>query len=337
MTDTYWHPKDPAWMAERKRQWLRVKQALDVLSARYPPFKRKFHKYHKELFFFGTLNPECRDPLLMDRPIDGFLATGHEAFNGALPLFKIWYHPEPKALDLEAMREEKLRSGSFATMGARFFNYWWGDISGCGERMYTPDEGMMGGREALCVQFLYPRLDYRDEIPVPDRGWSEPLCPHPGSVELWCQCHTQVELCRDARFVPYAPGQYLWEHMSYAVERYPELLFRERHGDTSTPVSTERRDWFLSAIAEVLAFEARTDASRRRPSTIALVERLMSKYDRKDFTPAMLALWDEAKQRVGELTERFRVYVHRESEDVARLCGLSAEEQAKRVSQWKQV
>jgi hypothetical protein len=34
---------------------------------------------------------------------------------------------------------------------------------------------------------------------------------------------------------------------------------------------------------------------RRRVSTVAMVERLLGQYERKEFSPRLLALWEEAK------------------------------------------
>lgn len=106
MTDeTYWHPHDKIWLAERKHEWRLVKYNLSLSAQRNGLLKREYFKFHEELFFFGTLNPAIRDPTI----IGNYRLTGHEAFMYALPLFWLWYHPAPESLDLEAMRTEFIR------------------------------------------------------------------------------------------------------------------------------------------------------------------------------------------------------------------------------------
>ena len=124
----------------------------------------------------------------------------------------------------------------------------------------------------------------------------------------------------------------LWDHFSYAVEHFPEAVFKPRSG-----LSYE--DWkrrFTSLIAEILAFEQRTDKSRHRPSTIAMVESLIDKYERKTFSDAMLKLWEEAKQNYATLREKPFSIIYFDAKELEEF-GMSMKIQEERVSQWKQV
>ncbi len=166
ITDTFWHPEDKAWMAQRKAAWCQVKQSLDVISSNYPLLKRKDHKYHKELFFFGTVNPECASPCPLTLKIDELQLsvahlTGSKAFDYAFPLFKLWYHLEPEQFDFTAVLSDYLQCGDIDTLWVKFFKTFFGAGIHADRRMFSPATGMMNGREALCVQQLCPGLDYQ--------------------------------------------------------------------------------------------------------------------------------------------------------------------------------
>ena len=345
MTDTFWHPEDKAWMAQRKAAWRQVKQSLDVISSDYPLLKRKNHKYHKELFFSGIVNPGCASPCPLTLKVDELQLsvarlTGSKAFDYALPLFKLWYHPEPDQLDFTAMLSDYLQRGSMQSLREKFLDTFFG--AGCAPdgKMFSPATGMMNGREALCVQQLFPGLDYQTLAvetgdPQLDKLSRQSACAAPSLVDHWVGAHTFLELMMDARFVPYAPGQYLWDHLSYNMEHYPDKVFLAG----GSRLTTEDMRWrFMKLVAEILAFEQRTDASRNRPSTIAMVESLIGKYERKEFSDPMLVLWDETKQNFNTLQKERRWFIfYFEPKRFASKFSMPIEKQQERVSQWEQV
>ncbi len=339
MTETFWHPGDKAWMAQRKAAWRQVKQSLDVISSNYPLIKRKDHKHHKELFFFGTVNPGCATPCPLTGKTRDASCTGAEAFDYALPLFRLWYHPEPDQLDFTAVLSEYVRCATIRGLREKFFKNFFGAGVRSGRKMFSPATGMMNGREALCVRQLFPGLDYQTPAvvtgdPQIDNHSYQAASAFPSHVGQWAMHDTSLELMMDARFVPYAPGQYLWDHLSYNMEHYPEEMLKPQ----SSRLTTEDMRWrFMKLIAEILAFEQRTDASRNRPSTIALVESLIGKYERKEFSDAMLALWDETKQNFSALQKEGRWIVCYRDQEWLEEDGMPIEKQQERVSQWKQV
>lgn len=330
--ESYWHTDDKAWMRARKELWRTIKHNLDVLSSE-SDFKRADHKYHKELFLYGTVNPEVGMNEWDTAPDDGYQYRGGKPFLYMLPIFQIWYHPEPSKLNLDELRNNYLRYGDIGSHAKNFFDY----IGGCAdpsEKVVPADYGMMGGREELCVHFFCPEPDCLK--PISDLNTGEerdaPLTTY--HLNNYCQDGTMRELYRDARFTPNEPGQYLWEHFSYALEHYASQMFTLPNSHMSYR-EQQQRLW-LEIIAEILRFEKRTDRSRNRPSTIAMVERLIGMYERKEFSDAMLAMWDEAKRDIKKLepTLWFPYF------DAARLdkryAGFPVEQQEARVSQWKQ-
>ena len=141
---------------------------------------------------------------------------------------------------------------------------------------------------------------------------------------------------KDARFFPNAPGQYLWDHLSFAVEHYQKRIFSDKIWDGS-----KARQELLVLIAEILNFEQRTDNSHRRPSTLALVEELINKYERKDFSDAMLSLWSEAKANISKYqqigVDKGTFYMSEERLQNAFEKEFPIKQQKERIAQWKLV
>ena len=331
---TYWFPDDKAWMAERKKQWRQIKFNLDVLSHHVTEFKRAYHKYHKELFLYGTLNPECQSDSMRDLNADGFVATGHKPFIYRLPIFKIWYHPQPDSIDLKQLLSEYLGYADLSKTRLDFFHKF---CTGTypSKHMYSAEHGMMNGREVLCIDFLFPGHDFNEMI-IDQFGKEHPASMSPGMIRQFCENDTSCELYMDARFCPYAPGQYLWDHLSSSLELYPEEVFYNKRDKAP---SDQYRNKFLTILAEVLSFEQRGDLSRHRPSTIAMVDRLITQYETKVFSDVMLKLWEEAKINIKKLKKEKAIIFGFEPEVLSKMLGSTfpLDLQKERITQWKQV
>ena len=50
---------DQKKLSERKNEWKQIKNNLIIIASENDTFKRKFIKYHEELFFTGELNIEA--------------------------------------------------------------------------------------------------------------------------------------------------------------------------------------------------------------------------------------------------------------------------------------
>lgn len=337
--ESFWHPDDKAWMKQRKEDWKPIKSRLDLISGSYHPFKRKYHKYHKELFLTGILNPEIQPQGYRRNKScpDDWQYNGHDAFDTVLPFFKFWYHPEPEAVNIDAYLKHYLVASSLRMMQNQFFKDYFSVGSSYNREMYSAAEGMMNGREELMVKLLCPGVDYKNPFITSgnaERDVGQRECLSPKDLEMFLRSHSYLELQQDARHIPYAPGQYLWDHFSYTLEKYPDEVFVPSRNPIIPREELRRR--FLQLIATVLDFESRTDKSRHRPSTIAFVEGLISKYEKKAFSDAMLSLWDEAKQDVKNLVEEARPLVNFTEKELDDRY-MSVEVQRERISQWKQV
>jgi hypothetical protein len=332
MSELFWHPDDKQWMKERKEKWRAVKQSLDVISHGYTPFKRKYHKYHKELFFTGVVNDEAKNVFAGVE-----YSTGNEAFDHVLPLFEVWYHPQVEKLDISQLLLSYIKRGTMNKIREAFFQNFFRTSCDNALKLFSPAEGMMNGRETQVVKLVCPGYDFKELVSDtinPNQAYGQSVCAHPKIIETYLKSGTRIELTSDARFIPYAPGQYLWDHLSFALEQYPDKVF-----DPSSTNKTydELKRQLLELIALILTFEKRTDKSRHRPSTIAMVERLIGKYENKSFSDAMLKLWEEAKQNLNDLLEKCSFSICRSPEDLEKYDYMPIDFQNERMSQWKQV
>lgn len=323
---SYWKPDDKQWMKQRKEEWRIVKQSLDVISSGHAPFKRNYHNFHKDLFFYGAVEKKHS-------------GSGHKAFLYSLPMFQIWYHPDTENVSVEEVLQPFVGPGRMANLRKSFFETCFNAGQNPVLKMFSPVTGMMNGREEQVVKYVCPGYDYKDtaiQLDNPGRSKTgQEACFWPPSLRRILTSHTRKELIQDARFVPFAPGQYLWDHLSYMLEHYYNEVFELTSGSKSK--SDEIRNTFLELIAEILAFEKRTDKSRRRPSTIALVERLFGQYESKSFSDPMLKLWEEAKKNINNLLASSAPQTFHSPEELEKNDFMPIEVQEERVSQWKQV
>ena len=313
----YWHPEDPAWMKQRKEEWAKIKHNLDILGSSDHDYKKSYSKYHKELFFYGTVNEDINkvgyDERSLREPPKHHLGSGGSVFMGMLSVIHLWYHPEPDDVDNQVLLDSLLQRsglpGAFGTLDM------WISASRYPPRLLDPVYGLMGGRESLIADFLTPGENCKHVVELP-HGQSRELYIYPVEVFWWCICALKDELRTDALFIPRSPGQYLWKYVSYSLEHHKLIEYISKK-------SPHLRDWVLYTLAEIFAFEKRKDVSRRRPSTVSLVERMLQQYERKECSDILLALWNEAKQNTKKLNEKSREI---------RYFGFSEEEMAEELS-----
>lgn len=170
-------------------------------------------------------------------------------------------------------------------------------------------------------------MDYRDTYNVA-MGVDDAYCLPPVEILLDCTHSTRHELTMDARWFPNTAGQWLWNHLSFAMNKYPETINEGQRGQMK------------HTIAEIFGFEARTDPSRRRPTTIAMVERLLRQYEAREFSDEMLKVWDEAKAHQHALQQqnaKSEYYCMMASEEYIQKWfhrSLTPKKQRERIAQW---
>ncbi len=318
-----WAGETKAEQAERKALWKVVQQNL-VLITKATEISRANFKYHRALFFEGEYQG-MKD----GRPGGG--PRGAFAYMDAI--FWIWYHPDIDALDIDDLRNHST-SGLDNIRRTVLL-----DLVRAGA--FPPDllpsnYGLMGGREKQVMQYLCPGVDFRQKISLSGRLSRKQYlpCPTPERVFWVCLGGTGRELRTDALFFPHSMGQFLWPQLSFNLEHYPdEFLVDDQNG-----YAADKRRRILKLIAEIQHFSQRQDASARRPSTIALVERLTGMHERGEMSPALLELWQQAEDDRDALIEEHREEggVHMSDELCRERFGDAPgqEEQEARIAAW---
>ena len=157
--------------------------------------------------------------------------------------------------------------------------------------------GMMGGRERAVISLLCPGVDH-EAVLVSSRGRKEPVCLGPSDTFRYCIDHSERELGKDARFIPHAPGQFLWPQLSFAIQHHGDRVFVD---DQNSTAHAKRRR-LKRLIAELLAFDERTDPSRPRESTVSMMERVQELRRSDALSDALATIWDEAAAERDALT-----------------------------------
>ena len=295
-----WNVDDKDWYAHRLSEWEKVKFNLEILcnyrgSNKFSPrFKKSYISKHKKLFLSGD-ETVC-DPA---EDLDVFAKPKPLPFLNMIQFFQLWYHPQPELLDINEIRKKLIKAGSFEIARENFFTHFF--ATGCNpNHIFDPVYGFMAGRENLFIELFVPEFDFQIRLGSTENnnGWAAALTPYETYIE--CYYHSILELRKDFLYVPNAPGQYLWDHLSFAMDKYHDRIFE------STPTAHDNKvtegdmvkDNLRVLIAEILSFENRQDLSNQRISTQKFAHNMIQKYESKSFSEPMLQLWDDSKNNL---------------------------------------
>ncbi len=266
-----WPPvTDPARLVERKAEWRLVKTNLDRMTGY---LKKSGHRYHKELFFYGTTLDQRRK-YWSDYDLSN-------PFEGALPLFQLWYHPGDPAEVYRAIYEQQWQGGGLEKARRLLFEL---------QPMEFPGEyGMLGGREPYAVKMLLPGLDYKEtrEFSESHRKFSTALPPETTWFK-WLGGLAYFHF-RERPQNPFSPGLYLWEYMNFAVNIYWGEIEKAGNVEFSLKI-------FHKRFRDLLAFndysEPHWDGERARQRRDELVE----KFETGQCCARLQDFWHEAKK-----------------------------------------
>jgi len=268
-----WKNDDPSWVARRKTEWRSIKENLTKMDVMVP---RRTHKYHKQWFLTGEL-----DPVIKQRYMPRSGVNIPDPFDGAPLFFELWYQPE-KNLDLykelfdqcsDIYTLRQSRDALFNRFNLADFN---------------TEYGMLGGREELFVNTLCPELDFKKTKGNELSRSTYNLAPSPNSICMWCIGHTSAVLF-SRRVSQNAPGQYLWKHLEYNFDRYPDLSLGTKH----------RSAWEYSIrilFRRILDFHERKDAPSDLLQVKNLRDTLAERFDARDFPKVLMNYWDDEKR-----------------------------------------
>lgn len=273
MDNSAWHPEDKEWLEKRKPEWRQIQRHLKLFKGQ---FRGEYLKYHKDLYFYGRVDPEIEKE------------GGGGYFGWALPFFICWYHPEPSLENFQAVFNAQIRGVNLEKTREYLFEVF------PSASKFDSQYGMLGGREELMVKMLVPSLD-----PSKEKDFSHKhlnyltgeetikitkysLCLVPDLIARYCLNGILPPLLGFSSN-PYAPGQYLWDHLCALV-------------DSVNDESSLKRLRELARI--VLTIHEDKNFPNDDPTAVALAKRLISGYNKREFSEAMLTIWDEEKLKI---------------------------------------
>lgn len=269
MNKDLWKTDDLNWISEREKEWVHVKENLNKMD---PTIPRRSQRFHKELFFEGILDPILSDVTAMMRE------NIAPPFDWYLTLFKMWYIPDPSIEAFKSIFEEETRENTLLakehcrSMLFQVFRH----------SLFTTSYGMFGGREELLVKTFILGYDHKELIKVGREKYTYNL--RPKATLQYCAGHTSG-LLASGNINPYAPGQYLWDSLSYSIEKYPDEAFKEQYADKM----------LRTCLRHVHDWDERPDAPKELPNSVALRQKLYERFDARDFSPTLMKFWDEEK------------------------------------------
>ncbi|HEY9052533.1 MAG TPA: hypothetical protein VIQ03_13360 [Gammaproteobacteria bacterium] len=240
---------------ERREEWRKVLNSLDIISL----IKRGDYKYHKELFFNGDAGFPDEDK------------SKSRVFDGrARVIFKMWYDSEPDADKFKKMFIDD--PSEYAQQ--RFFTY----HSNSSSKM-DDEYGLMGGREKLIVNAIFPSMDYADV--VEKNRLTTHLAPEPGKC-LTYALNGVFPLIRGINKNPFSPGQYLWEHLDKSIDKidFSNAFFAKEK------LRLVETLFYLRKRSEKYGFPS------SRAHVIEMADTLAAKFDNKQFDSTLMSYWD---------------------------------------------
>jgi hypothetical protein len=260
-----WNNSDKDFLKKRKEEWRNIKINLNVMADIIP---RSVHKYHKELYFSGTIHPDILDVRVMNQK------QIERPFNGAPLFFKMWYYPEFDPEYFSALFEEETEFYNLNQARELLFQF--------GQELFGSDYGMLGGREEIIVKTLYPSTDYKQERTHFRQKLS--LSMSPGTLMRLCSPSTKA-LLSYSYINPFVPGQYLWDHLAFCLENYHDECFETQ----------KQIDRFRSSLRSIIDFYDRKDAPVDRAAAKNHRDYLYSRFDARDFPNKLTEYWDQEK------------------------------------------
>lgn len=294
-----WKNHDKEWVTCRKNQWAQIVKRLqlvpDWISAPEIGNLKSYFISGEEAF---TLNY-----------YDGKRCVGlNPHWYLREVVLQLWFYPgEIKNFDL------KLSEGYAVQWNyhrKRLF-----DVFGTMHRNIKPsdsDYGLMNGREGIVSLCLNPGVDYLNTHDFGNDTFGG-SCLAPKDLFSICIGGTTYELTNfskknryttlnpNASYVRNTSGLVLWNHFDFAFGKYKEELFGIKPNGSDRRERLERFENRVDVLlGELLVFfdRPKDDEARQRKKTVEFVENLVTRYEKKEYSPALMERWDQAKKSI---------------------------------------
>lgn len=276
-----WRSEDKEWMAARKQEWRQVSKNLDLIHDQNFKVPKRLRKHHKELFFYGTIYRE--------------LSATPSPFGNCQLFFLMWYYPEPSVEIFQKFCGAPPALGQLEIARKMLLDY---------SFLNRGDYGLLGGREEFFVKTLIPSLDC-DEALIFQANGAVLKDFSPETVFNKCVRHSLGLLSSrqpNKWPSPYIVGQYLWDQMDYAFQHYYDRLsFVDQYDENRFLFADLDRQlpsdihYLFEVLRMVHDFDEREGAPRENPVARALRERLLTRFESRNFSPRLMAVWDEVR------------------------------------------
>lgn len=259
-----WKNDDKQWQQERKAEWKKIQFNLKFF--RRTLFDGNYVSAHKNLFLKG----ECDEAKLEQ--------YGGKEFHYALPLFLLWYHPDPTEAvinDLLSFHCENTTRALNIGQCRQIVS----DLEMQTSHNMADDYSLFGGREELIARTLWgepiigavfdnlPAFKNQRKKPVTNSG-SGLIYLYGGSVE--------VALC-DGNRGRYKTGHFLMDHY---------LAYEKPLDDSTMSV--------IKGMANrVIHFEKSTYSDKENPHSLRIREQHMELFRAKALSPEIQQVWEE--------------------------------------------
>jgi len=261
-----WQPDNPQWMKKRTEEWAHIKANLNKM---HPQIPRRSQRFHKQLFFYGIV-----DPILSD--LDAMMRENIDPpFPGNLAFFKMWYLPQPSATAFKEIFEVEERLSALSRSRSTLFQVF-------KHTLFTTDYGMCGGREELMVKTFIPDYDHQQCLVQGRNKYSLNLRPQ---FVLKLCVYATLQLLDDGNINRFAPGQYLWDNFNDSSERHPDLILETNFHEVSLRM----------CLRMILDWDDRDDAPKHLAHCAKLRATLLAGFEAGDFSPILMKYWQQEK------------------------------------------
>ncbi len=259
--------KDKAWQAARKEEWKKVQYNLKQFSQ--VMFRGSFMMAHKNLFFKGEYDADKLDEY------------GDKVFHYALPIFLLWYHPDPTEQVVNNIVDFHCETITKAIHLA--------ECRGLVDQLdmlmmssLQENYSMFGGREKIIVRMLWGEpviggvFDNLPEFTDPRVQTQKGALVSESLVML--VFNALFGILRDGHTNQYRPGQYLIKHLVGLKHGVDDDLNR-----------------IMRIFYDAIYFEQSPCTDKNNPISQKMCKTLLEHYQNKDFPEQIQKAWEEVE------------------------------------------
>lgn len=271
MNKAAWKPDDKAWLKQRKAEWSFIVKRLDRMHIT----KKRYYKYHKQLFFTGEFSITEEDRLHFAEPFDVYQL-----------LFDLWYYPDVDELAYRQIVDEFLSRPIMPEIKVKRFDFSRNNFMATTGGVVDSDYGFMGGREECLVNVFFPSYDFDEVIDIGSEGFASAalnLGPHPARLLRYVSYGLLPLLKYGSSVYLRYPGNYLWPHLDFALNK-----------DEKRVVDVESYEYktFIELLYVLKHPSVLPDLEQENARAAEIAELHKSRFDNREYGPVLMRYWE---------------------------------------------